>query len=125
MQVKAIKILTSSPGDVSELTRLMDEGIVVASEVICIIGKTEGNGGRNDFTRDLAMAAFEDLFSRRLGIDRQEVGERIIFSLSGGCEGVISPHVVVFSIAGAPAANPSRAKAAGDWNWFYARVFCR
>ncbi len=110
VQVKAIKILTSSPGDVSELTRLMDEGIIVASEVICIIGKTEGNGGRNDFTRDLAMAAFEDLFSRRLGIDRQEVVERIIFSLSGGCEGVVSPHIVVFSIAGTPAAIPHSQK---------------
>jgi cyanuric acid amidohydrolase len=110
VQVKAIKILTSSPSDVSELTRLMDEGIIVASEVICIIGKTEGNGGRNDFTRDLAMAAFEDLFSRRLVIDRQEVVEHIIFSLSGGCEGVVSPHIVVFSIAGTPAANPHSQK---------------
>jgi len=64
VQVKAIKILTSDPGDVSELTRLMDEGIVVAAEVICIIGKTEGNGGRNDFTRDLAMTAFLDLSNR-------------------------------------------------------------
>lgn len=98
MQVKALKILTSGPSDVSELTRLMDEGVINPAEVICIIGKTEGNGGRNDFTRELAMVAFEDLFSRRLGISREEVVDRIIFSLSGGCEGVVSPHIVVFSV---------------------------
>jgi cyanuric acid amidohydrolase len=99
VQVKALKILTSGPGDVSELTRLMDEGVINPSEVTCIIGKTEGNGGRNDFTRDLAMLSFEELFSQRLGISREEVVERIIFSLSGGCEGVVSPHIIVFSVA--------------------------
>lgn len=99
LQVKARKILTSGPADVRELTRLIDEGVIIPAEVMCIIGKTEGNGGRNDFTRDLAMMAFEELFSERLGITRQEVVERIIFSLSGGCEGVVSPHIIVFSIA--------------------------
>lgn len=107
MQVKARKILTNGPADVRELTRLMDEGVVNPAEVICIIGKTEGNGGRNDFTRDLAMLAFEELFSERLGISRKEVVERIIFSLSGGCEGVVSPHIIVFSIARGEAGNGS------------------
>ena len=97
MRIDAIKIATRNPSDVSELESLMDKGRIVPEEVLCIIGKTEGNGGRNDFTRDLAMTAFEELFSRRLGISRQEVTERVIFSLSGGCEGVVSPHIVVFS----------------------------
>lgn len=97
MQIHAYKVLTKSPSDISGLKKLFDEGKINPSEVLCIIGKTEGNGGRNDFTRDLSMAVFEDLFSHQLGIPRSEVTERIIFSLSGGTEGVVSPHITVFA----------------------------
>jgi len=97
MRVDAINIPTSHPADTVFLERLMNEGRIRPEEVVCIIGKTEGNGGRNDFTRDLAMRAFEDLFSQRLGIPRDEVSARMIFSLSGGTEGVVSPHIVVFT----------------------------
>lgn len=82
------------------MERLFNEGTIEAKDVVCIIGKTEGNGGRNDFTRDLAMKSFEDLFSARLSISAREVTERMIFSLSGGCEGVVSPHIVVFAVSG-------------------------
>jgi len=106
MQIKAYKLLTSSPSDTSGIERLFSEKLIEPSEVICIIGKTEGNGGRNDFTRDLSMRAFEELFAERLGIGRQQVGERIIFSLSGGCEGVVSPHIIVFSRSGKTVDKP-------------------
>ncbi len=98
MQIKAYKLRTKSPSDISGLVDLFDRGLVKPEEVICIIGKTEGNGGRNDFTRDLAMQVFEDLFSDRMNISRKEVTEKVIFSLSGGCEGVVSPHIVVFAL---------------------------
>ena len=78
MQIKAYKLLTSSPSDTTGIERLFSEHLIEPSEVICIIGKTEGNGGRNDFTRDLSMRAFEELFAERLGIGRKEVGERIM-----------------------------------------------
>lgn len=110
MQVKSFKLLTKSPSDISGLEKLLDEGQIKASDVICIIGKTEGNGGRNDFTRDLSMACFEDLFSKRLNIPRSEVPERIIFSLSGGTEGVVSPHINVFAKCGETLAEPSSKK---------------
>lgn len=97
MRVDAFNIPTAHPADVSGLERLIAAGRIDPAEVVCIIGKTEGNGGRNDFTRDLAMMAFEDLFSRHLGIPREDVVNRMIFSLSGGTEGVVSPHIVVFT----------------------------
>lgn len=97
MKIDAVNIATSHPADVSGLEQLFDSGRMAPEDVICIIGKTEGNGGRNDFTRDLAMTAFEELFSRRLGIARETVVQRMIFSLSGGTEGVVSPHIVVFA----------------------------
>ena len=97
MRIQAFKIPTNGPADVRHLERLIVDGAINPAEVVCIIGKTEGNGGRNDFTRDLSMRAFEELFAERLGIGRKEVGERIIFSLSGGCEGVVSPHIIVWN----------------------------
>lgn len=96
MEIKAFKILTKSPSDLSGLAELVNSGKINPAEVVCIIGKTEGNGGRNDFTRDLAMLAFEDYFAEKLKISRKEVTDKIIFSLSGGCEGVVSPHILVF-----------------------------
>jgi cyanuric acid amidohydrolase len=110
MRVDVHKFATDGPADVSKLEAAIDRGEIDPANVICIIGKTEGNGGRNDFTRDLAMFAFEDLFSRKLGIDRREVTERLIFSLSGGCEGVVAPHIVVFSKSGNEASAPLKQK---------------
>lgn len=110
MKADVFKLPTSGPADISGLERLMDEGKIDPAHVVCIIGKTEGNGGRNDFTRDLAMTAFEELFSKRLGISRHEVTERVIFSLSGGCEGVVAPHITVFTASGAPAQSPGTEK---------------
>jgi cyanuric acid amidohydrolase len=108
MRVDAFNIPTAHPADVSGLERLIDEGRIRPEEVVCIIGKTEGNGGRNDFTRDLAMTAFEDLFSRRLQIPREEVVNRMIFSLSGGTEGVTSPHIIVFTRGAGTSAGAKR-----------------
>jgi cyanuric acid amidohydrolase len=100
MIIEAIKFLTRGPADISGLESAMVAGRVDPAAVICIIGKTEGNGGRNDFTRDLAMLALEQLFARRLQIPLAAVSDRIIFSFSGGCEGVVSPHFIVFQQRG-------------------------
>jgi len=99
MKIDAVNIPTAHPADVSGLARVIDSGRMRAEDVVCIIGKTEGNGGRNDFTRDLAMLAFDDFFKQR-GVSTDDM----IFSLSGGTEGVVSPHIVVFAkSAGEPA----------------------
>jgi cyanuric acid amidohydrolase len=87
---------------VFELRRLLDGGTIRAEDVLCVVGKTEGNGGRNDFTRELAMTALEHLFAPRLGIAPESVQDRVIFSLSGGSEGVVTPHLVVFVRDGSP-----------------------
>jgi cyanuric acid amidohydrolase len=116
MRVDATKLPMNGPADTLLLEQALDDGRIRAEDVVCIIGKTEGNGGRNDFTRDLAMRAFEEVFSGRLSIPRNAVGERVIFSLSGGTEGVVSPHIVIFSRRedGMPAPNAKRlALAAG------------
>ncbi|MBK9751903.1 MAG: ring-opening amidohydrolase [Nannocystis sp.] len=95
MRVRAFAIDTRDPADVDELRRLLDAQAFAASDVIAVIGKTEGNGGRNDFSRGLAMAALEHLFAPRLGVAAEQVQDRVIFSFSGGTEGVVAPHMLV------------------------------
>jgi cyanuric acid amidohydrolase len=44
------RLSMADPGDLSELDNLIEAGTISASEVAAIIGKTEGNGGVNNFT---------------------------------------------------------------------------
>lgn len=108
MRIRAWSFETRGPSDVSGLRRLLEAGAVRAEDVVCVLGKTEGNGGRNDFTRELAMRALEELFAPRLGVPAEAVQDRVIFSFSGGTEGVVTPHMVVFAREGAPEAAPAR-----------------
>jgi cyanuric acid amidohydrolase len=71
------------------------------------VGKTEGNGGVNDFTREYAIAALCNALSPRLKLAPREVEARIAFVMSGGTEGVLSPHITVF-------ARSSRTQRLGD-----------
>jgi cyanuric acid amidohydrolase len=100
IRTRAWRVPTAGPSDTTGLERLIQAGELDPAEVVCIIGKTEGNGGRNDFTRELAQRALEDLFAARLRMERSAVADRVVLSLSGGCEGVISPHLVVFAASG-------------------------
>lgn len=95
MNVKVYKIPMDYPDDVARLERLLDSGEIRADDIVAIIGKTEGNGLVNDFTRRLATVAFETLLSERLGISKEEVHRRVALIMSGGTEGVLSPHVTV------------------------------
>ncbi len=77
----------SHPGDVSGIDRLIREGEVEAGEIAAIFGKTEGNGGVNDFTRALATDALKHCLARHLDITPVAVGERVPLVMSGGTEG--------------------------------------
>ena len=104
MRIGVHKVLMNSPSDVSGLERLIDEGAIDPREIVALIGKTEGNGGANDFTRGFATLAFSLALARRLGVSADEVGKRVAFVWSGGTEGVLSPHATVFTrSAAAPA----------------------
>jgi cyanuric acid amidohydrolase len=110
MQALVHRLETASPGDVSGLEALLERGALRADEVVAILGKTEGNGGRNDFTRELACQSYARLLARRLDTTPEQVEERVVLSMSGGTEGVATPHVVVFGRRGAPLAAPRAAK---------------
>lgn len=109
MDIGVWKVAMASPADVSELAGLIDKGEVDPAEIVAFIGKTEGNGGANDFTRGYATLCYQIMIGKRLGISAEEVGRRIAFVWSGGTEGVLSPHATVFTKSAAksePASAP-------------------
>jgi cyanuric acid amidohydrolase len=95
--VGVVRIATKGPGDVSGLMAMIGSGAIEASAILAILGKTEGNGGVNDFTREYAVAALCTALAPQLGLPPHEVEQRIAFVMSGGTEGVLSPHITVFT----------------------------
>ncbi|QIO36130.1 ring-opening amidohydrolase [Bradyrhizobium sp. 1(2017)] len=95
--VGVFKVATKGPGDVSGLMDMIGSGTIDPTSVLAILGKTEGNGGVNDFTREYAVAALCTALAPRLGLSPEEVEQRIAFVMSGGTEGVLSPHITVFT----------------------------
>jgi cyanuric acid amidohydrolase len=97
-----MRIPTHGPGDVSGLMALIDSGALEPSSILAVLGKTEGNGGVNDFTREYAVAALCNALSPHLKLAPREVEARIAFVMSGGTEGVLSPHITVFTRGPSP-----------------------
>jgi cyanuric acid amidohydrolase len=95
--VGVIRIATKGPGDVSGLMALIGSGAIDPKSILAVLGKTEGNGGVNDFTREYAVAALCTALAPQLGLPPHEVEQRIAFVMSGGTEGVLSPHITVFT----------------------------
>ncbi len=97
MGAQAVRIPMAGPDDVSGLRGLFERGEVRPEEVVAVLAKTEGNGCVNDFSRGYAVFAFEVLLSEALGVPRAEVARRVAFVMSGGTEGVLSPHATIFA----------------------------
>jgi barbiturase len=96
------KVVLESVSDASGLAGLVESRAFAADDVVAVIGKTEGNGGVNDFTRILADQAFRGVLLERGTRSRSEV-EQIPMVWSGGTDGVLTPHATVFArVPGAP-----------------------
>jgi cyanuric acid amidohydrolase len=97
--IEVAKIELKGVQDASGLERCIESGQFTADEVIAVIGKTEGNGGVNDFTRILADQAFRRVLAKHGGRSEAEIAN-IPMVWSGGCDGVITPHATVFASNG-------------------------
>ncbi len=104
--IEVRKVPIHSVADASELATLLDDGVMVADRVIAIIGKTEGNGGVNDYTRIIADRAFREVLVEN-GADPDQVAQ-VPVVWSGGTDGVISPHATIFATTDVAADDPSR-----------------
>lgn len=58
------------------------------------LGKTEANGRVNDFTREYVVSALCAVRAPYVDLPPHRVEERIAFVMSGGPEGVLSPHII-------------------------------
>ena len=96
MAIEVAKVELKSVQDASGLEALIRAGKFSADQVIAVIGKTEGNGGVNDFTRILADQAFRRTL-QKLGKRSDSEIAQIPMVWSGGCDGVITPHATVFA----------------------------
>ena len=110
MRVGVHRLSMAHPGDVSALEKLVADGTIDPSQIVATIGKTEGNGGANDFTRALATQSFASYLATVRGQTPHEVTEQVAFVWSGGCEGILSPHVTVFTRDEASGASPDGTK---------------
>ncbi len=104
------------PGDVSALEALIASGRVDPTSIVAIIGKTEGNGGVNDFTRGYFTQSLMAMLSRFTGVPAAAIARRVPCVLSGGTEGVLSPHYLVFcrTAGAAPGLPPPQATQGAD-----------
>ncbi|MCC5811692.1 MAG: ring-opening amidohydrolase [Ectothiorhodospiraceae bacterium] len=88
----------TDPGDVGVVQAAMERGELDPARIVAVIGKTPGNGLVNDYTRGYLTQSLALLIADRTGAPSQAVMERVPFIFSGGTEGVLTPHVTVFSV---------------------------
>jgi len=104
---KVHRVAASAPDDVSGIEAAIADGRIDPAGVIAVLGKTEGNGLVNDFSRGLATTHLNLLFRRHLPA---EAADSICLVMSGGTEGGMAPHWVVFERGeGEGGASPSLA----------------
>ncbi|MBE9191286.1 ring-opening amidohydrolase [Gloeocapsopsis crepidinum LEGE 06123] len=94
MKVEVYKIPQNSPDDLSQLDALIQSGKIDPYKFVAILGKTEGNGCVNDFTRGFAVQTLKTYIQDKANL---EVAQRIVYVMSGGTEGVLSPHLNIFT----------------------------
>ena len=96
MAIEVAKVELKTVMDASGLEELITSGKFAADEVIGVIGKTEGNGGVNDFTRILADQAYRAVLKKH-GTRTEDAIHDVPMVWSGGCDGVITPHATIFA----------------------------
>jgi cyanuric acid amidohydrolase len=94
---KVLRLATAGPQDTAPLAAAIERGEVNPAHIVAIVGKTEGNGCVNDFTRGYATLALKLLLAERLKTPVAEIEKRVAIVMSGGTEGGLSPHLLIFS----------------------------
>ena len=95
--VEVFRVACSGPGDLSQVQALVDAGQLKPRDIVAVMGKTEGNGCVNDYTREYAASAWCHFLAPHLGCTPAEAEHRVALVMSGGTEGVLSPHFTVFT----------------------------
>ena len=111
--VEVRKVPIENVSDASGLADLIDDGVIDADRVVAVMGKTEGNGGVNDYTRIIADRAFREVLAEK-GTRSPDGSRQVPIVWSGGTDGVLSPHATIFAtVPGGPGRADRRAPADG------------
>ncbi len=97
LKAQVFRLPISGPEDTSELKKLLKSNTLKAEDIVAVLGKTEGNGCVNDFTRGYCTMAYKSMLAEQMNISCEEVEKRIAFVMSGGTEGILTPHVTIFT----------------------------
>jgi cyanuric acid amidohydrolase len=101
------RISAAAPDDVSGIEAAVKKGAIDPVSVIAVLGKTEGNGCVNDFTRGFATLSLSQFFARHMPKNQ---ADQICFVMSGGTEGGMAPHWTIFErIESASGTSPALA----------------
>ena len=63
MRCTVNRIPSRSPNDTAAMERAIQEGVIDPQDVVAVLGKTEGNGCVNDFTRGYAVLALKQFLA--------------------------------------------------------------
>src|SRR5882724_11182549 len=96
MAIEVAKVELKTVQDASGLAGLIAAGKFGADEVIAVIGKTEGNGGVNDFTRILADQACRRVLLKN-GTCSEAATHNVPINCSGGSDFLITPHGTIYA----------------------------
>lgn len=107
MQAAVHRLPAAAPDDVSTLLAAIGSGAIDPARIVAVLGKTEGNGCVNDFTRGFATRALKDAVAHASGRTYAEVSAAVAFVMSGGTEGGLAPHWLVFEARPAPPGDPA------------------
>src|SRR5260370_35146488 len=83
----------ATPADTTGLQALADSGKIKPGTLVALVGKTEGTGFHDDWGRVWADVVLREWTGKFLDIPAGDVAKQVIFVLSGGCPGVITPHI--------------------------------
>jgi cyanuric acid amidohydrolase len=101
------RISAASPEDVSGIEAAIAAGRLDPKGIVAIFGKTEGNGLVNDFSRGFANQSLLAMLRKFLP---DEAACQVCLVMSGGTEGAMAPHWIVFERgAGGGADGPALA----------------
>ena len=101
---------SATPADTAGLQKLADEGKIKPDNLVALVGKTEGTGFHDDWGRVWADVALRGWTAGLLGVPVDEVAKHVIFVLSGGCPGVITPHIAAVTREWVEVDGPSERK---------------
>lgn len=104
--VDVVRVAMRGPADMSALAALIDQGRVDPANTVAVLGKTEGNGCVNDFTRELASMSIAG--SRHTMLTDSDINStRHARAAVGGVIASMAGHTAVYVSGGAEHQGPA------------------